>query len=83
MAKKQYEVIGRVTGHKVGQVVSFEGDLPRVFKGRVRALPEGVAVGAVDAARAEAEKIVADAKAEAEQIIADAKTQAAPPPPKK
>lgn len=37
MAK--YEVTGKVVGIKKGQVVEFSGELPRAYKGRVRALP--------------------------------------------
>lgn len=37
MAK--YEVTGKVVGVKKGEVVEFSGDLPRAYKGRVRALP--------------------------------------------
>jgi len=37
MAK--YEVTGKVVGVKRGEVVEFSGELPRAYKGRVRALP--------------------------------------------
>lgn len=54
MAK--YEVTGRVVGVKKGAVVEFSGDLPRAYKGRVRALPTDLTPKASNKPQGEAKK---------------------------
>lgn len=54
MAK--YEVTGKVVGVKRGEVVEFNGDLPRAYKGRVRALPADLTPKAPAKPQGEAKK---------------------------
>lgn len=54
MAK--YEVTGNVVGIKKGQVVEFSGELPRAYRGRVRALPADLTPKAPAKPKGEAKK---------------------------
>lgn len=54
MAK--YEVTGKVVGVKRGEVVEFNGELPRAYKGRVRALPADLTPKAPAKPQGEAKK---------------------------
>lgn len=54
MAK--YEVTGKVVGVKKGEVVEFLGEVPRAYKGRVRALPTDLTPKASNKPQGEAKK---------------------------
>lgn len=80
MAKQKFELISKVVGKQIGDVVTLDPEaIPRVYRGRVRPIPTGAQGGAdadqiIEAARAKAKAIVDEvteqARLEAEKIAA-------------